>query len=270
MWQKIGLLGRDKLLMNQITPHRKERKGFVLVGQHGIGKTALLEWCKVNATGKTALISASWTVREILRRICEDWQLQVFNEDGTLVAKSRWQVPQMYAAVLAESGHWLLIDDLQEATPAVLRKLKPLRDRFLFGCAGVLPFKKNELRRMLWGLRQIDVKPLDNHTMQRIAKLAAPIIQTTTPLSDAVHAARGIPAHLLHSLRGEVTPESIKTEAEEIDISPVLMIGLACIMALRYVARGFEDSTGMVMLGGLGMAFAVIYRFYLFKGMRNK
>jgi len=269
MWQQTNLLGRDKLLMQQVNPRRRERKGFILVGQHGIGKTALLEWCKAHPLGKTALISANWSVREILQRICEDWQLEVVNEDGAPVSKSRWQVPWMYNAVLAESGHWLLIDDIQEATPAVLRKLKPLRDRFLFGCAGVPPFRKNELRRMLWGLQQVEVPPLDNHTMSRIAEIAAPIIKTSTPLLDAVHAARGIPAHLLHSLRGEVTPEAVKTEEEEIDISPIFMIVLVLVMALRYVARGYEDSTSMVMMGGLGMAAALIFRFYLFKGMRK-
>ena len=268
MWKQTGLLGRDALLQRQIRPRLRERKGFVLLGQHGIGKTALLEWCEKNSPGRKSLVSATWTVKEILQKICLDWQLEVVNDDGEQVVKSKWRVPWMYSAVLAESGHWILIDDIHRITPATLQKLKPLRDRCLFVCAGVPPLKKDELRRLMWGLKYVDVKPLKNKDMIRIGKRAAPLIGTSTPVPDAVHAARGIPAHLFHALRGEVTPEAAKTKDEEIDISPVLLIGLAGIMALRYLARGIESS-GLYLLSGLGMAGAVIFRFYLYKGMKK-
>jgi hypothetical protein len=129
-------------------------------------------------------------------------------------------------------------------------------------------FKKEELRRLLWGLKYVDVKPLKNKEMSRIGRRAAPLIGTTTLIPDAVHASRGIPAHLFHSLRGEVTPEAAKTREEEIDISPVLLVGLAMVMGLRYLARGI-DSNSLYLLSGLAMAGAVIFRFYLFKGMRR-
>ena len=268
MWQEIGLLGRDNLLQRQIRPRLREKKGFVLTGQHGIGKTALLEWCAEHCPGKKALVSATWTLKEMLQQICLDWGLQVVNDEGEPVPKSKWRVPWMYNAVLAESGCWILIDDIHRITPATLQKLKPVRDRCLFICAGVPPFKKEELRRLLWGLKYVDVKPLKNKEMSRIGSRAAPLIATSTPIPDAVHASRGIPAHLFHSLRGEVTPEAAKTREEEIDISPVLLVGLALIMSLRYLARGI-DSSSLYLLSGLGMAGAVIFRFYLYKGMRK-
>lgn len=268
MWKQIGLLGRDNLLQRQIRPRLREKKGFVLMGQHGIGKTALLEWCAENSPGKKALVSATWTNKEILQQLCLDWGLEVVNEEGEPVPKSKWRVPWMYSAVLAESGHWIMIDDIHRVTPATLQKLKPVRDRCLFVCAGVPPFKKEELRRLLWGLKYVDVKPLKSKDMSRIGKRAAPLIGTTTPVPEAVHASRGIPAHLFHTLRGEVTPEAAKTKDEEIDISPVLLVGLAGIMALRYFARGIESS-GLYLLSGLGMAGAVIFRFYLYKGMKK-
>lgn len=268
MWKETGLLGRDNLLQRQIRPRLREKKGFVLMGQHGIGKSALLEWCTEHSPGKKSLVSATWTLKEMLQQMCLDWGLQVVNEEGEPVPKSRWRVPWMYSAVLVESGHWILIDDIHRITPATLQKLKPMRDRCLFVCSGVPPFKKEELRRLMWGLRYIDVQPLKKQDMIRIGKRAAPLIGTTTPVSEAVHASRGIPAHLFHSLRGEVTPEAAKTREEEIDISPVLLVGLAMIMGLRYLARGIDSST-LYLLSGLGMAGAVIFRFYLYKGMRR-
>jgi hypothetical protein len=269
MWQKVGLLGRDKLLMNEVRPKLREKRGFVLTGQHGVGKTALLEWCKKHIPDNVSFVSASWTIKEILQHICIDWQVEILDDNGAVLPKSKWQVLDMYNAILALSGNWLIIDDIHQAAPAMIRKLKPFRDRFVFICAGILPFRKDELKRLLYGLKYVDVKPIENKDMFRIAEISAPLLKTDIPISDAVHAARGIPAYLFNIFNGEVTPEAIRTDIEEIDISPVLMIGLVFVMALRYIAKGYEDSTGMVMTGGLGMAVALIFRFYLFKGMRK-
>ncbi len=267
MWRQTKLLGRDRILSMKIRPRLRERTGFVLTGQHGIGKTALLEWSFDQATGKKTFISATWTVKEIMVKICDDWDLKVVNDAGDTVARSRWQVAWMERAILAESGHWIFIDDLHQVTPTVLRRLKILRDRCLIVGAGVPPFKREELRRLLWGLPEVKLNPLPKKVLLRIAKAAAPLIQTRTPLDDAVHAARGIPGQLIHALKGEVTPETTKVRGEEIDISPILILVLVCVMAIRYIGIGLE-STSLYLLGGVGMAAGLFFRFFIYRGVK--
>ena len=150
MWQKTGLLGRDYLLSKQIISRLNEGRGFTLTGRHGSGKTALLEWIMENqSTGRLfALVSATATVKEILVAICLSWKLEVKDDNGKVRGRSRWQVAWMERTILAHQGSWLLIDDIHQATPALLRRLKLLRDRVTIIAAGVPPFRREELRRL--------------------------------------------------------------------------------------------------------------------------
>lgn len=269
MWKKIKLLGKDKLLSRQVRPRLKEGKGFVLTGTHGAGKTAILEWIKENVGGKVSMVSATSTVKEILQQICIDWSLEVKNDEGKVVGKTRWQVTWMERAVLQVSDGWLLVDDIHRVAPALLRRLKLLRDRVKIIAAGVPPFQREELRRVLWGLPEIKVGPLPQEDMTRIAQAAVPLLESRTSVIDAVHAARGLPGQLINALRGEVTPESAKVKGEEIDISPILLIVVCLLMVTRYIAAGIE-STSLYVLGGFGMAAGLIIRFYMFRGMETR
>jgi len=260
------LLGRDKLLIKEIRPRLKENRGFVLTGSHGSGKTAILEWIHEHVQKNISMVSAESTIKEMLFQICSDWDLVVLDDEGATRGKSKWQVSWMERALLQVTDKWLLVDDIHRVTPAQLRRLKLLRDRVRIIAAGVPPFKREELRRMLWGLPAIQIKPLPTEDMNRIAIAAVPLLESRTPIADAVHASRGIPGQLINSLRGEVTPEARKVAGEEIDLSPVILIGLAGVMITRYVAIGIE-STSLYMLGGMGMGVGLIVRFYLFRGM---
>ncbi len=268
MWKKIGLIGRDHLLKKSVLPRIRSNCGFILSGQHGIGKTAILEWSYENAKGKKAFVSATWTVKEILKEICIGWDLTVKNPDGEEMPKSRWQVQWMLESVLVEKDNWLMIDDMHRMTPAVINKIKPVRDRCNIIGTAIYPIRKDELRRMMWGIPMVKVAPLKKADMMKIAEAGCVELSSKTPIIDAVHASRGVPAHLFHALRGEVVPESAKTREEEIDISPIFLILLAGIMIFRYVSRGME-SQGLYLLSGVGMAFGMIFRFFLFRGMRK-
>ncbi|HIQ37399.1 MAG TPA: ATP-binding protein [Desulfocapsa sulfexigens] len=268
MWRQINLLGRDRVLSEKIRPRLREKRGFLLTGQHGIGKTALLEWSAEQAVGKVAFVSATWTVKEIMMAICLGWKLEIKNNDGVVVSKSKYQVAWMEQEILQQSGCWLFVDDIHLVQPSVIRRLKILRDRCHIVAAGVPPFKKEELRRLLWGLADIRIKPLPKAELTRIATLVAPLVASRTPVPEAVNAARGNPGQLMHAMRGEVTPDTAKVKGEEIDISPVLMLVLVCVMCTRYIAIGLE-STSLYMLGGLGMGLGLVFRFFLFKGMKT-
>jgi hypothetical protein len=102
MWRKTKLLGRDNILALKIRPRLREKRGFIITGQHGIGKTALLEWSADHAPGKVAFVSATWTVKEILTAICEGWNLEVKNSENEPVARSRWQVAWMEDVILKQ------------------------------------------------------------------------------------------------------------------------------------------------------------------------
>jgi hypothetical protein len=269
MWQKTKLLGRDHLLSKQVKPRLNEGRGFVLTGRHGAGKTAIMEWITQNTPGKIALVSAANTVKEIFTELCIAWKIEVQDDTGKVRGRTSWLLAWMERAVLQQTGGLLLIDDIHQAPPALLRRLKLLRDRVTIIAAGVPPFKREELRRILWGLPEIHIKSLAAHEMTRIAQAAAPILQSRTPISEAVHAARGMPGQLIAALRGEVTPESSKVQGEELDLSPLLLVVLAGVMMLRYLAHGLE-SISLYMLGGVGMALGIVFRFYLFRGMENR
>ncbi len=44
MWQEVGLVGRDKVLKDEIYPRAEgKRAPFILTGPRGIGKSALLQ-----------------------------------------------------------------------------------------------------------------------------------------------------------------------------------------------------------------------------------
>ena len=269
MWRQTKLLGRDYLLSKQIRPRLKEGRGFVLTGRHGSGKTAILEWIVQNTPGKIVLVSAANTVKEIFSDICLTWKLEVHDDKGKIRGRTSWLVSWMERAVLKQTDGLLLIDDIHQAPPALLRRLKLLRDRVTIIAAGVPPFKREELRRILWGLPEIQIKPLPTAEMNRIAVAAAPILQSRTPVADAVHAARGMPGQLIAALRGEITPESAKVQGEELDLSPLLLVVLAGVIMLRYLAHGLE-STSLYLLGGIGMGLGIVFRFYVFRGMENR
>ena len=215
------------------------------------------------------MISATSTVKEIMQKICIDWKLEVKNDEGKIVGKTRWQVLWMERAILQVNDGWLLVDDVHRVTPALLRRLKLLRDRVQIIAAGVPPFQREELRRLLWGLPEIKVGPLPQEDMTRIAQAAAPLLSSRTPVVEAVHAARGLPGQLIHALRGEVTPNAAKVSGEEIDISPIFLIVIAVLMLTRDMAVGME-STSLYMLGGFGIAIGLIIRFYMFRGMETQ
>ena len=122
---------------------------------------------------------------------------------------------------------------------------------------------------MLWGLPEIKIGPLPQEDMTRIAQPAVLLLESRTPIVDAVHAARGLPGQLINALCGEVTPDAAKVSGEEIDISPIFLIVIALLMVTRYLAVGME-STSLYLLGGLGMAAGLIIRFYMFRGMETR
>ena len=266
MWRTIGLIGRDNQLKKDIRPRLNNNKPFVLQGKRGTGKTALLEWCYDYTKEKKAITSAGKTVRECLLDICQQWKLEICNEDGKPQPKSKWKTAWMERAIYASRGYKLFLDDLDRATPALLRRLKPMRDRHILVGAASPPLKKEDAKRLVWGISKIDVKPLQKPDALRLADLIVGHLASPESPHDLANIAQGCPGRIVAAVKGEIEKETLRTDGEEIDISPIFLLGIACLMIVRYAAIGL-DSTSLYLLGGVGMGLAVFARFLLFRGM---
>lgn len=103
LWQseKVGLIGRDKLLSQKILPRiNSHDKRFLIKGDAGTGKTAILEWAQANTPGKSILIRGSATYAQIVKDIVTEWELDA---EGT-------KLTDYEKAILNESGHTIYVD----------------------------------------------------------------------------------------------------------------------------------------------------------------
>jgi hypothetical protein len=86
---------------------------------------------------------------------------------------------------------------------------------------------------------------------------------------DVVRTSRGIPGRMAAmAIAEEVEDSSHRVEGEELDLSPLLLLAVVAIVAMRYIGMGLHQ-TDLYILGGIGMGVAMIMRFFLFKGMKK-
>jgi hypothetical protein len=268
MWREIGMIGRDRVLQEIGARAARKRPPFLLTGPRGSGKTALLEWAYDKAPEPKAYISASDSPRDSLVRIARSWGLQhAEDRDGGQVAISRARIKDLERAVLRQPDGLLFIDDINMATPTFINKFKVWRERFATFAAGVPPFAKEDLKRNLWGLKTIEVPPLaKQHRLLLAQRLCEHLGSPHSPRVIAQNC-KGFPGRAVAMARGEVDDSGQKTGEEELNLAPVLLLGVAGIMAVRYIGMGMGDTT-LYVLGGVGMGVAVVGRFFLMQGMR--
>ena len=267
MWKRIGLIGRDALLARELLPRLRRKTAFLLSGPRGVGNTALLEWCRDNYEGRSALVSSDMTVKEMLKEICGSLGLVVEDNEGNEAQKNKWQVAWMERAIARQSGHVVFLDDVDSLKPAQARRVAIIRDRYTLICTCHKSPRNHAVRSILQGIPKVRVKPLKRDHAIRLAGLAAAELESLVDARKAAQSSRGLPGPMLRYLTGEA-PETCAHGSDEIDISPLILFSLAGIAALRYAGKAM-DSSIMPLLGGLGMAFGLIVRFWLFRGMRR-
>lgn len=268
MWREIGIIGRDRLLQEVTNRSNLKKPPFLLTGPRGSGKSAVLEWAYEQAPGPKAFITANGTMRDNLITIVRGWGLEddIFKE-GRKVYVSRAKVSDLEKTILRCKEGLLFIDDINAATPSFLRRFKVWRERFPVFAAGVPPFTKEELKRNLWGLKTLEVKPLDKKSRLEMSQTVCRSLGSSKSPRLIAQTSRGYPGRIVAMARGEIDDDNPRVEGEEINLAPVLLLGVAGIMVLRYVGMGLGE-TDLYLLGGIGMGGAVLARYFIFRGMR--
>ena len=147
--------------------------------------------------------------------------------------------------------------------------------------------KRAALKRLLWSFQtKIDLRPLDLKTSEQIAedwlsknplrfsdhRLKRRFVRHVAQDSGGVpEAIAGMLAHA--ATEDEITPAKVNTfshEASEryFDMTPLLLIVMIVLMAMRYVSRGLSEAE-LMMLSGVGSAVFFGFMFFM-RAMRER
>jgi hypothetical protein len=178
-----------------------------------------------------------------------------------------------------EPNQWtLIIDDLSELTVSTGRILDQLATRCTIIAA--LHYIKKPHEKHFWKYERLELAPLPTDDARRLIRQASTGIEIEDQRQFETHLLQksaGNPRAILESverLRKEptVTRQSVRELShiggrKQVDLTPVVVIPVLLLVALRFIARGIGDIEFYV-LAGVGSALAVGVQYVLFRSRR--
>ena len=253
------IIGRDNLLTKEIYPRINKNKPFCLVGQRGIGKTVILNWAYEHYKGKKLLFCCGDTYGQLIKQIASEQK----TED-----RSKKTINDLEKDVIKGETMALFVDEIEKATPKLIRLLKSLNEFWPIYLAGLEPFRE-EIKILLWGKQKIGIRPIAQEYRRQLAEVCIKETGSLTDVSTLVNVSRGVPARIWAIARGEpVKNDNERVEGEEINIAPILLLGLAGAIILRYVSRDTGDHA-IYLLASIIMGLAIVIRLLVYNSMRK-
>lgn len=301
----VGLMGREALVTDLVAEIRKG-KHVILTGPVGIGKSAVLKAALEKAADRIELLirlhdhQAKGQFVDMARQMLAVGLLTAKELDlpaefhGMPPAQIDWKairnrvnrmsmrdLTQAIIPALArsESKPIIAVDDLTSLTPTQMAFWLAIFDHAqVIGCASE---KKNRVRKLWWKMKEIEVRPLPAEVVRAIVKKYIDIkgVLIESPdlyISHVIKQAGGVP-QAVYDMLDESGKERIidKRKVREmrheagisyLDFTPMIMILGAVIVSMRYVGIGTGDKT-LYIMGGLGTALFLTFRFFVFKGV---
>lgn len=259
---KICLIGRKTLLEQKIKPRVCSNSlRFILTGPRDTGKTALLEAAYDLCSDKKSLIHAGRPQKTILEQLVLDW--------GVVVdSKKKPTVELLKKALLSCSGYTLFIDDLHKSSSAnKIDFFRTLADRHkLFGTIRSGAAKEN-LKPLLSKMgKEIYIPPLQRQDSLKLSEKVCIHLGSSLSHIDVSNACNGLPGRIVTMANtNEIQRNEIRSKDEEIDISPLFLLLICCLVIFRYVGRA-QDATDYVLIGGMALVIILFARYFFQRG----
>ena len=251
------IIGRDKVIKEQLYPRIKEGKPFLIEGQAGIGKTVLLKWCFENCTDKEkSYFSCNWRYQQCIKEIAAAIEVSGADKMSVLTLEK--------AIISSGRKATLFIDNIENIKPQMLNFLNSISGWKMY-FAGKNGKIREELKPIIWGVKRVAIRNLSLEDSEKVAKLAIASTSSVIDFRSVVDSGKGVPGRIWAMCRGEVVDDDEKVLGEEIDIFPVLAVFIIGFMiCLRYMGKA-SGSGDLYLIGGIGMGIAIIIRFFSVK-----
>jgi len=181
---------------------------------------------------------------------------------------------------LHDRGSVLILDQLEGLTPSMAPAMERLlAEALVLGATSQL---KPALQKIWWAFDRIDLAPLTREEARELLwALADPAkISDAAMFENKVLAqANGNPYALVEMVKQvagvrQVGPQAIRdlshgAGVHYLDLTPVLLLVGAGILAARFVALGLHDRDLYIIAGSLGAVFFVV-RYFLYRALRRR
>ena len=264
----------------------------LLTGSRGAGKSHLLRHvARELVTGPTLVLDDFRAQRGILIDVCQELHeaghLSRYQDESdpdkvaaTLRRLRIGELTDIVASSLRGRGYIVVIDNLETLTPSGVPTLQALSENAVVVAACELqdldrivavadrfnrielgPMAEDEIKLLMWSrLDQAEVADatmLERRVIAQASGLPGAVV-------DAAHKLAGSAS--LADIRG-VTPTGARAAKNYADLTWIILIALAGVIAMRYIARSTDSATGYLVFGVLS-AFGMVVRSLLFKFSR--
>ncbi|MFZ1059137.1 MAG: AAA family ATPase [Candidatus Rokuibacteriota bacterium] len=286
----------DLLLIGRATELRRLQENVakgrhsLLVGKVGLGKSHLLR-VLTRELPRSIYLDQVRPLRLSLLDLCQALHTR---RDLTLTAPDApWpdalkklqrlnirELTEVIARSLHDKGYVLILDQLEGLTPTTAPTMERLlAEALVLGAASQL---KPALQKVWWAFDRIDLQPLGRDEARELLWALADPGQIADPAmfeAKVLAQADGNPYALVEMVRQVAGERQVGLQAirdlhhgagvRYLDITPVLLLLGAVIVAARFVALGLNDPDLYIIAGSLGAVFFVA-RYFLYRGLRRR
>jgi hypothetical protein len=285
------LIGRDAEL-RALEANVRRRRHTLLVGPVGIGKSQLLRALHARVPGAIYLDTLR-PIRLALLTLCQALHgRQVLVLPGGAAAPAAWadcaralarlsvrELTDALVASLHDHGMVLILDQLEGVTPSMVGLYERLgAEALVLGATSRLT---PSCHKLWWAFEPLEVPPLEREAVRQLLWALAPRAHIADPdmfEAKVMEQASGNPLAVVELVKQVAGTRTVSRQAirdlhhgagvRYFDLTPVVLLAGAGLIAARFVALGLEDRDLYIIAGSLGALF-VVARSLLFRGSRG-